>query len=162
MKEFQYQKQQLERKFIELKKEKGLIQSQFKQMDEALRYFNDLIQKSKMLQSSKHNESRIDEFISLLRGIHQLLQLLIQQRSVDFERLMAEDAKHNHLQQDSTSSCGSNSTGNYNFIIQGSSLYQPKHALQNSPQLRQSEKEFMMMQKAKNGNVLKKSSSGMM
>ena len=88
-------------------------------MEEALRLFSDLVAKSKALQGGKHSESRIDEFISLMRSIHQLLQLLMQTlpRSVDFDGFMHEDAKAAHLQQDSTSSCGSSSTGNYNFII---------------------------------------------
>lgn len=141
--EFEYQKQQLERRYVKLKQDRAQLAQQSKALEELFRQFTDSVQKAKLLQAqtgkpgSDERDEKIEEFIQLMKGIHYMLQVMVTQNRQTGEAIAnqrsLEEQKQGpnplgHLQQESTSSCATNSTGNYNFIMQGSTLFHPSNS----------------------------------
>ncbi len=58
-------------------------------MDVAFNKFNELITQANLLKKAHSQEGKVEEFIHLMRGIHHMLQQIMNQnRSIDFERFM--------------------------------------------------------------------------
>eukprot|EP00347_Sterkiella_histriomuscorum_P022202 403331316 len=152
-KEFKYQKQQLERRFFNMKRERILITQKQKSIDDLYSQFNDLVNTSQILKKQQVIQAipqKIDEFIGLMKNINYNLQVLnTSDKFQELDRLMQEELIYQqqqqlqgHIQQESTSSCATNSTGNYNFLLQGGNLFNN----QNKSPINQSSPYSLQMQ----------------